>query len=630
MHDTATVQAGGTAGTQTVNVLPSTGQVTTGPGGVKMIVVSQGSSIATATSSTAGATKTISIPAGALQKTVTLARAGGAQSHLVTLPGQTTGQQTITLGGKPVTVQVSTASGQKTVTLVTSQGSGTRSEYLRFMVKLFYFILFYFILAGAQIPAGVAKLLTTSGNQSKVVLVPQVPVSSSATSTTTAATAQSETTPQVQTTPSATLSRSDGPATTDAALAALAAEAGLIDPPDEVEPTPAQDGSTTNLAIDNEDALQLLAGMSAEMLDTAASGSATSTTTTSTTTTSTTTTSTTTTSTTTTSESVGAENESVTAPMEVDQETNNSTGVTNEASSHIKVEDTDAKTKTVTELKSDETSSGENNPESTSNSDKNSNESETVAPAQEESSDTVKAAPVEATKPETEKLAAIIKEEPKPDVAEDGPTDDETKKEMNMETEASDPLSTLASAAVIKAEAIVKPEIASNGIAAPENKIDTTKIDTKKIDGLWFDVGLIKGTTSSVNSFFIPTNGNSGLESRIDLETVSLAGDVDQGMKKMELQPGTAYKFRVAGLNSCGRGIWSEVSAFKTCLPGFPGAPSAIKISKSPEGAHLSWEPPQSTAGDITEYSVYLAVKGSSSTQVFTTSTWQLIVYFSS
>ena len=394
----------------------------------------------------------------------------------------------------------------------------------------------------------------------------------------------------------------------------------MIDPPDEVEPTPAQDGSTTNLAIDNEDALQLLAGMSAEMLDTAASGSATSTTTTSTTTTSTTTT----------SESVGAENESVTAPMEVDQETNNSTGVTNEASSHIKVEDTDAKTKTVTELKSDETSSGENNPESTSNSDKNSNESETVAPAQEESSDTVKAAPVEATKPETEKLAAIIKEEPKPDVAEDGPTDDETKKEMNMETEASDPLSTLASAAVIKAEAIVKPEIASNGIAAPENKIDTTKIDTKKIDGLWFDVGLIKGTTSSVNSFFIPTNGNSGLESRIDLETVSLAGDVDQGMKKMELQPGTAYKFRVAGLNSCGRGIWSEVSAFKTCLPGFPGAPSAIKISKSPEGAHLSWEPPQSTAGDITEYSVYLAVKGSSSTQVFTTSTWQLIVYFSS
>lgn len=53
----------------------------------------------------------------------------------------------------------------------------------------------------------------------------------------------------------------------------------------------------------------------------------------------------------------------------------------------------------------------------------------------------------------------------------------------------------------------------------------------------------------------------------------------------------------------------AQSSSFKTCLPGFPGAPSAIKISKSPEGAHLSWEPPPSIQGEIFEYSVYLAVK---------------------
>ena len=141
------------------------------------------------------------------------------------------------------------------------------------------------------------------------------------------------------------------------------------------------------------------------------------------------------------------------------------------------------------------------------------------------------------------------------------------------------------------------------------------KIDLKKIDGLWFDVGLIKGTTSTVHSFLISLEGN-GLENRIDFDSVSLPVDAEQSLKKLELQPGTAYKFRVAGVNSCGRGAWSEVSAFKTCLPGFPGAPSAIKISKSPEGAHLSWEPPQSTAGEITEYSVYLAVKGTSAVQV--------------
>ena len=94
-----------------------------------MIVVSQGAvnSSTTVTNATSGGAKTISIPAGALQKTVTLARAGGPQGQLITLPSQSlvaSGQQTITLGGKPVTVQVSTASGQKTVTLVTSQGAG--------------------------------------------------------------------------------------------------------------------------------------------------------------------------------------------------------------------------------------------------------------------------------------------------------------------------------------------------------------------------------------------------------------------------------------------------------------------------------------------------------------------------
>lgn len=118
-------------------------------------------------------------------------------------------------------------------------------------------------------------------------------------------------------------------------------------------------------------------------------------------------------------------------------------------------------------------------------------------------------------------------------------------------------------------------------------------------------------------------------------------------MRKVELQPGTAYKFRVAGINICGRGAFSEVSAFKTCLPGFPGAPCAIKISKvrrSPavrhgwtglgvcvcvggvdprltcaslqnlDGAQLTWEPPVVTSGKITEYSVYLAIQSSQAT----------------
>ncbi|KIH68375.1 fibronectin type III domain protein [Ancylostoma duodenale] len=83
-------------------------------------------------------------------------------------------------------------------------------------------------------------------------------------------------------------------------------------------------------------------------------------------------------------------------------------------------------------------------------------------------------------------------------------------------------------------------------------------------------------------------------------------------LRKAELEPGTAYRFRVAGINSIGRGPWSEVSAFKTCLPGFPGAPSSIKITKGQDGAQLTWEPPQNVAGRISEYSVYLAVRNTS------------------
>lgn len=37
-----------------------------------------------------------------------------------------------------------------------------------------------------------------------------------------------------------------------------------------------------------------------------------------------------------------------------------------------------------------------------------------------------------------------------------------------------------------------------------------------------------------------------------------------------------------------------------------------VYIIQSTDGAHLSWEPPQNTAGKITEYSVYLAVRNSS------------------
>ncbi|KAF6090558.1 host cell factor C1 [Phyllostomus discolor] len=148
----------------------------------------------------------------------------------------------------------------------------------------------------------------------------------------------------------------------------------------------------------------------------------------------------------------------------------------------------------------------------------------------------------------------------------------------------------------------------ANGIESlgvkPDLPPPPSKAPVKK-ENQWFDVGVIKGTNVMVTHYFLPPDDS--VSSDDDSGTVP---DYNQ-LKKHELQPGTAYKFRVAGINACGRGPFSEISAFKTCLPGFPGAPCAIKISKSPDGAHLTWEPPSVTSGKIVEYSVYLAIQSS-------------------
>ncbi|KAK9513043.1 hypothetical protein O3M35_001323 [Rhynocoris fuscipes] len=143
------------------------------------------------------------------------------------------------------------------------------------------------------------------------------------------------------------------------------------------------------------------------------------------------------------------------------------------------------------------------------------------------------------------------------------------------------------------------------------NGVNTNTTEPVKKEPVWCDVGIIKGTSCFVNSYFEPNYSHDPEHESITIDSLP---DFSE-LFKLELEPGTAYKFRVAAINSCGRGPWSEVSAFKTCLPGYPGAPSSIKISKSAEGAHLSWEPPSNPAGNIIEYSVCLAVRNSTQQQ---------------
>ncbi|XP_036285935.1 host cell factor 1 isoform X4 [Pipistrellus kuhlii] len=171
-------------------------------------------------------------------------------------------------------------------------------------------------------------------------------------------------------------------------------------------------------------------------------------------------------------------------------------------------------------------------------------------------------------------------------------------------TESLAPSNTFVAPQPVVGSSPAKLQAAATLTEKPDLPPPPSKAPVKK-ENQWFDVGVIKGTNVMVTHYFLPPD--DAAPSDDDSGTLP---DYNQ-LKKHELQPGTAYKFRVAGINACGRGPFSEISAFKTCLPGFPGAPCAIKISKSPDGAHLTWEPPSVTSGKIVEYSVYLAIQSS-------------------
>ncbi|XP_072235204.1 host cell factor 2 [Leuresthes tenuis] len=139
----------------------------------------------------------------------------------------------------------------------------------------------------------------------------------------------------------------------------------------------------------------------------------------------------------------------------------------------------------------------------------------------------------------------------------------------------------------------------------------------------WFDVGVFKTLFCEVSHYFSPADSDQ-VASAVSSRTANskepfpqkkLPGPLDyQGREKQELTPGQTYRFRVAGINCFDQGDFSPVSEFKTCQPGFPGAPSAVKITKANDSVQITWEAPSSPSGRILEYSMYLAVRKSRST----------------
>ncbi|KAL0962814.1 hypothetical protein UPYG_G00345840 [Umbra pygmaea] len=133
----------------------------------------------------------------------------------------------------------------------------------------------------------------------------------------------------------------------------------------------------------------------------------------------------------------------------------------------------------------------------------------------------------------------------------------------------------------------------------------------------WFDVGVFKLLFSEVTHYYLAPdkdyNPSIGTKAS-NTKEIKLPGPQDfECREKQALCPGVMYRFRVAGINSCGQGDFSPACEFKTCQPGFPGAPSAVKITKANDSVHITWDSPTSPSGKILEYSMYLAVRKSRS-----------------
>ncbi|XP_034259318.1 host cell factor 2 isoform X3 [Pantherophis guttatus] len=187
------------------------------------------------------------------------------------------------------------------------------------------------------------------------------------------------------------------------------------------------------------------------------------------------------------------------------------------------------------------------------------------------------------------------------------PETENMKKNHSVSKESNVPLclpaSTLVKESPVPSTRIINP--LDSAIQSPKTSPPKQNARVRTQERKWNDVGIFQSNTALVSQFYLLQEEkilSSKKGDNTDIPNASL-------FKKQDLVPGTLYRFRVAAINGCGVGPFSKISEFKTCIPGFPGAPSIVKISKSADCIHLSWEPPVSPSGNILEYSAYLAIR---------------------
>ncbi|KRZ08608.1 Host cell factor 1 [Trichinella zimbabwensis] len=144
-----------------------------------------------------------------------------------------------------------------------------------------------------------------------------------------------------------------------------------------------------------------------------------------------------------------------------------------------------------------------------------------------------------------------------------------------------------------KAKKVVdKKKVESRYVKVPE------RIEIKP--NPWYDVGVTKFNVMTIEEYDTPISANM---------THAIMKAEDSEFRKVKLEEGAAYRFRICSVNDLGESDWVESAMFKTKDDALPSPPANIRVEKMTDCIQLSWQPPVNSRTEIVEYSVYLAMK---------------------
>lgn len=130
---------------------------------------------------------------------------------------------------------------------------------------------------------------------------------------------------------------------------------------------------------------------------------------------------------------------------------------------------------------------------------------------------------------------------------------------LSVQNDATNSLVMAAAAARAEANHLTAETAGASALATSADTLSSLSALTSEEDRKdgWADVAYTKFNLCQVKQYYLVNEKLSTMPPDTDVSR-----DLEFIKKRIELQPGTAYKFRVAAINACGRGPWSEVCTY--------------------------------------------------------------------